>query len=204
MILKCKNAFKEVGKKNPYNYKLYQECIPEGAKQKYCALSNWIVDKGPEGKNKSSDIQGLLAHAKNFAVSLLLLFLEKRFSYVVQALFLHTHPPRLQDKTTSPSLAIPSSAPCPPTHPDCLPQSITAVQALPSIHTLLLHSVTRELSYNLILGWTPAAAVAALLPLGNNVQSSIRWLWTESQKFSTTATPFLHSCFRCTWHTSHA
>lgn len=105
---------------------------------------------------------------------------------------------RLQDQTTSSLLPFPA---LPPAHPDCLPQSITAVQPLQGIHTLLLHSTTRELSSNLILGWPPAAAVAALLPLGNNVQPSIRWLWTESQKFSSSATPFLLSYSRCTWHT---
>lgn len=112
MILKCKNAFKEVGKENSPTITSFTRNVSQREQNKNTVPSvTGLLIKDLRGKNKSSDIQGLLAHAKKFAVSPLLRFLEKCFSYVVQDIFLHTHPPRLQDQTTSPLLPFPALPP---------------------------------------------------------------------------------------------
>lgn len=199
MILKCKNAFKEVGKTNSCNYQLYQECIPEGTKQKHCALSKWIVDKGPEGKkNKSSDIQGLLAHAKKFVVSLLSL---KNVSPMLCKIPFSTPTHTDYRIRLLPPPAMPSSAPFPP--PTQWPFTKHRCCATTAEYSHIAPALSHQ-NFPLYSGMAPSYCSSSTPPSCEYCAAIYKVLWTESQKFSTTAAPFLLSYSRCTWHTSHA
>lgn len=116
MILKCKNAFKEVGKKPPTITSFTRNASQREQNKNTVPSVTGLLIKNLRGKNKCSDIQGLLAHAKKICCFSLALIPRKTFLFAVQDIFLHTHPPKLQDQTTSPllPLPLPSSPPCPP------------------------------------------------------------------------------------------
>lgn len=135
----------------------------------------------------------------------MLRFLEKHFSCVVQNAFLHIHPPRLQDQTTSPLLPFPALPPTP--HPSRLSSTkhrcCVATAEYSHIAPALSHQGTFFLSF-----WDDPQLLL------QQQHSSLLWIMCSLEPIYKMTmkriTKIFHYCYSffsysgCTWHPSHA